>query len=271
MDLDFLLPWAAPLESGRLVRRSHRLVADVALDDGRAVTVHCVNGGAMEGLVRPGARVWVCAAAPPTGRGPAYTWCAAELDGVRVGVDTIVPHRVVRAMLDARALPRMGAYDTVRPEYPHAAGSRVDFRLTSPGSVHDVEVKSCHLVYPDRRGYFPDAVSSRATRQLLALIQERRRGVQATVLFVVQRADARSVRPSDVHDPAFGAAARKAAAAGVRFRALRATPDDAGLRVLGTIPVDLEAYILTRPAQWRESLRPHSGWERPPLAGPTKP
>lgn len=266
MDLDFLLPWSAPLEAGRLVRRYHRFLADIVLDDGRAVTAHCVNSGTMEGLVRPGARVWVCAAANPS-RKLAYTWCAMELDGVRVGVDTILPNRLVRAMLEAHAIPRMGPYDTVRPEYPHVAGSRVDFRLTAPGTVHDVEVKNCHLVYPDRRGYFPDSVSARATKHLLALIKERRRGVDATVIFVVQRADARSVRPSDAHDPAFGAAARKAAAAGVKFRALRATPTEDGLRVLGTIPVDLDAYGLDRPTAWRESLRPHSGWERPPRAG----
>lgn len=267
MDLDFLLPWPAPLEAGRLVRRYHRFLADVALDDGREVTAHCVNSGAMEGLVRPGARVWVHRAADPS-RKLAYTWCATELDGVRVGVDTILPNRLVRAMLDARALPRMGAYDAVRPEYPHVAGSRVDFRLTAPGLVHDVEVKNCHLVYPDRRGYFPDSVSVRATKHLQALAKERRRGVEATVLFVVQREDARCVRPSDTHDPAFGAAARKAAAAGVRFRALRATPTDEGLRVVGTIPVDLAAYNPSRQAGWRESLRPHSGWERPRRSSP---
>jgi sugar fermentation stimulation protein A len=266
MDLDFLLPWSAPLEAGRLVRRYHRFLLDVVLDDGRAVTAHCVNSGMMEGLVRPGARVWVCAAASAS-RKLAYTWCATELEGVRVGVDTILPNRLVRAMLEARALPRMGPYETVRPEYPHVAGSRVDFRLTAPGVVHDVEVKNCHLVYPDHRAYFPDSVSTRATKHLLALIKERRRGVEATVLFVVQRGDARSVRPSDLHDPDFGRAARKAAAAGVRFRALRATPTDEGLRVLGTIPVDLAEYGLARPALWRESLRPHSGWERPRKAG----
>ena len=262
MDLDFLLPWPAPLEAGRLVRRYHRFLSDVVLDDGRAVTAHCVNSGMMEGLVRPGARVWVCAAAGAA-RKLAYTWCATEIDGVRVGVDTVLPNRLVKAMLEARALPRLGPYETVRPEYPHVAGSRVDFRLTAPGVVHDLEVKNCHLVYPDRRAYFPDSVSTRATKHLQALIKERRRGVEATVLYVVQRADARSVRPSDVHDPDFGRAARKAAAAGVKFRALRATPTDEGLRVLGTIPVDLAEYGLARPELWRASLRPHSGWERP--------
>ena len=262
MDIDFLLPWSAPLESGRLVRRYHRFLADIVLDDGRAITAHCVNSGMMEGLVRPGARVWVCAASNPS-RKLAFTWCAMEIDGVRIGVDTILPNRLVRAMLEAHAIPRMGPYETVRPEYPHVAGSRVDFRLAAPGLVHDVEVKNCHLVYPDRRAYFPDSVSLRATKHLLALIKERRRGIEATVLFVVQRGDAQCVRPSDVHDPDFGATARKAAAAGVKFRALRSTPTDAGLQVLGTLPVDLAEYGLARPARWREALRPESGWERP--------
>jgi hypothetical protein len=107
-----------------------------------------------------------------------------EIDGVRIGVDTILPNRLVRAMLEAHAIPRMGPYETVRPEYPHVAGSRVDFRLAAPGLVHDVEVKNCHLVYPDCRAYFPDSVSLRATKHLLALIKERRRGIEATVLVI---------------------------------------------------------------------------------------
>lgn len=270
MDLDFLLPWSAPLEAGRLIRRYHRFLADVALDDGRNVTAHCVNSGTMEGLVRPGARVWVCPAADPSRKLP-YTWCAMELDGVRIGVDTVLPNRLVKAMLEAHAIPRMGPYENVRPEYPHVAGSRVDFRLTAPGLVHDVEVKNCHLVYPDRRGYFPDSVSVRATKHLQALVKEKRRGVEATVIFVVQRGDAKCVRPSDAHDPAFGVAARKAAAAGVNFRALRATPTDEGVRVLGTIPVDLGEYNPDRHVRWRAELRPHSGWERPKRSDPPPP
>jgi sugar fermentation stimulation protein A len=83
------------------------------------------------------------------------------------------------------------------------------------------------------------------------------------VFFVVQREDAQCVRPSDLHDPVFAAAARRAAAVGVRFRALRATPALEGLRVLGPVPVDLGPYGLDRPTRRRASLRPHSGWGHP--------
>jgi sugar fermentation stimulation protein A len=132
-----------------------------------------------------------------------------------------------------------------------------------------VEVKNCHLVYPDGRAYFPDSISERATKHLRTLAAEARRGLRATVLFVVQREDARSLRPSRLHDPAFFDAATRARAAGVRFRALRARPDDAGLTALDTIPVELAAYDTTAHVGWRAALKPWSGWERPPK-GPSR-
>lgn len=266
----FCLPWRAPLHEGVLLRRRLRFLADVRLPDGREVTAHTPNSGAMEGLVRPGARVWL---EPATGaaRKLPYTWVSMDLDGARVGVDTLRPNALVRAMLAAGALPELGVSQGFTPEFVHAPGARVDFRLHTARGPHDVEVKNCHLVYPDRRGYFPDSVSVRATKHLQALVKEKRRGVEATVIFVVQRGDAKCVRPSDAHDPAFGVAARKAAAAGVNFRALRATPTDEGVRVLGTIPVDLGEYNPDRHVRWRAELRPHSGWERPKRSDPPPP
>jgi sugar fermentation stimulation protein A len=259
----FFYPWPRALVEGRLVRRYNRFLTDVTLGDGRRVTAHCANSGAMEGLIRPGARVWLSSSEGARRTLP-WTWSMVEVDGVRVGVDTLLPNRLVRAMLEARALPRMGPYDAVQPEFPHATGSRVDFRLQGGDTPHDLEVKNCHLVYPDGRGYFPDGVSVRATKHLVTLAREVQRGFRASVLFLVQREDVKAVRPSDLHDPAFAEAARKAARAGVRFRALRARPDVDGVAVLGSIPVDLGDYSLTRVARWRDDLRPFSGWDRPP-------
>jgi sugar fermentation stimulation protein A len=245
------------------VRRRDRFLADVTLASGEPVVAHCVNPGAMEGVVRAGARVWLTPDDNPA-RKLKFTWSIVEEDGVLVGADTSLPNRLVRALLDARWLRGLAGYTALAQEFVHAPGSRVDFRLTTRRGPHDVEVKNCHLRYPDGYGYFPDSVSERATKHLQVLAKEVRAGGRATVLFVVQRPDVIGVRPSDVHDPDFAQAARRAAAAGVRFRAVRAHATVEAVTVLGEVPVDLAPYDLEAPRTWRAERRSTSGWVRGP-------
>lgn len=260
------LPWKAPLVHGVLLRRRQRFLADVLLDSGAEVTAHCPNPGAMEGLVRAGARVWL---EPSTtlARRLAFTWVAVEDLGVMVGVDTLRPNALVRELLSQRAIACLGAFSSFTPEVVHAPGSRVDFRLSTPRGPHDVEVKNCHLVYPDRRGYFPDCVSSRATRHMAVLEAARAEGHRCSVLFVVQREDVEAVRPSEVHDPAFARASRQAHRAGVRFFAVRARPTPDGLEAIGTIPVEFSRYAPASLAAWRLANKPFSGWIRSSSSG----
>jgi len=123
-------------------------------------------------------------------------------------------------------------------------------------------VKNCHLVYPDGGAYFPDSVSVRAAGHLRELATVVAAGDRASVLFTVQREDARFLRPSRLHDPAFAAAATEAAAAGVRFRALTIAPRPDGFHFLGALPVRLGPYATEPLEAFREALLPFSGWRR---------
>src|SRR5690606_18924799 len=110
----------------------------------------------------------------------------------------------------------------MQAERKYGAKSRVDFYLSGEDSECFLEVKNCHLVYPDNGAYFPDCVSARATEHLHELCNSLAgvtpgRETHAHVLFFVQISGAECVRPSDLHDPTFAAAARSAAAQGVGF------------------------------------------------------
>ncbi len=252
--------FARPLLAGRLVRRYERFIAEVRLDDGRLVRAHCVNPGRMEGLVITGGRVWLSEAA--TERKLPFTWELMEAEGQLVGVNTIVPNRLVRAVLEAGVLRDVPSFDSLKAEQKFGRGHRVDLKAETATGPWLVEVKNCHLRYSDGRGYFPDSVSERAASHVAALARVVNRGERASVFFTVQRSDVEALRPSALHDPTFARAIRRAAAQGVTVRALRFQPTLEGLWFDREIPVDLSAYDVEPLRADCEGYEPTSGWVR---------
>jgi sugar fermentation stimulation protein A len=249
-----VLPRPAPLVPGTLVLRYKRFLADVRLDTGQTVVAHCVNTGAMEGLTRPGTRVWLSRSNNPA-RKLAFTWELAEIRGQVIGVNTALPNRVVGELLRGGHLPWLGRWDELRAEKPYGERSRVDFWMRRGEREHYLEVKNCHLAYPDRRAYFPDTVSERASAHLRELSAVIGPSISAGVLFFIQVPGVKSLRPSDVHDPAFAGAARVARRAGVRFSAITVTHEPGAIVVTGRVPVDLNEYGTGRMIAWREENR----------------
>ena len=259
--MSLLIPHTQALRECHLVARYDRFIADVEFDDGRIVKSHCVNPGRMEGLVRPGARAWVSPAPEGSKRKLRWTLELLELDGQYVGANTQVPNHIAEALIRERLVPGMKRWRSLEREVRYGENSRIDLLLRG-ATDHLVEVKNCHLVYPDQRAYFPDSVSARAAKHLHELSREVVAGKRASVLFVLQRTDGIALRPSRVHDPDFADAARQAAAAGVRFRAVRVDPTPEGYRFDGTLPVDLADYDLAKAAAFRSELDAWSGWKR---------
>ncbi len=226
-----------PLYAGRLLRRYHRFLADVQLDDGTCVTVHCPNSGSMMGCALPGSRVLLSVSLNPK-RKCAYTWELVWTANCWVGINTSLPNRLVREGIEAGTVAELQGYSSIRPEVKYGANSRIDLLLSGPAGACYVEVKNVTLV---ERGIalFPDSVTTRGQkhlRELMLMVKEGHRGV---IFFVVQRADGNAVAPADVIDVEYGRLLREATASGVEALAYQAHVSPEEVRISHRVPLIL--------------------------------
>ena len=233
-----LLP--QPLVRGRLVQRYKRFFADLVLDDGREITAHCPNPGAMLGGNLPGQGAWVSWSDDPKRKLP-WTLQLVEADGGLVGVNTMLPNRLVAEALAAGAIPELAGYAAVRPEVRYAEASRVDFLLTHPDRAPCwLEVKNVHLSRTPGLAEFPDCVAARSTRHLADLAAQVAAGDRAVALFVVQREDCQAFSACADLDPAFATGLSAAARAGVEV-------------LVYACEVSCQGVYVRRPLTWRPS------------------
>lgn len=228
-----------PLIPGRLIRRYKRFLADVALEDGTCVTAHCPNSGSMTACAGPDWPVRLSVSDNPR-RKLAHTVEMVHNGRCWIGVNTMRSNHLVREAVEADLVPELAGYDRVRGEVKYAGDSRIDLLLEAgDGGRCYVEVKNTTLVDGAGHYLFPDAVTVRGRKHLQALLRMVEAGHRAVAFFLVQRSDARAFRPADKIDPAFGAALREAAAAGVEILAYRAAISPQAIRVAAAVPVFL--------------------------------
>ena len=229
-----LLP--QPLVHGRLVSRYKRFFADLVLDDGREITAHCPNPGAMLGVKDPGQGAWVSWSDDPK-RKLAYTLQLVEQGNVLVGINTLLPNKLVAEALAQDLIPELTGYATIKPEVKYAEASRVDFLLTHPDRPPCwLEVKNCHLSRTPGLAEFPDCKAERSTRHLTDLAAQVREGHRAVALIVVQREDCESFQACADLDPAFARGLDAAADAGVEVLVYACDVSLDGIRVRRRIP-----------------------------------
>lgn len=226
------------LFSGRLLRRYKRFLADVTLDSGETVTAHCPNSGSMKGCSEAGRPVYLSFHDNPK-RKFAYTWELIDMPASLVGVNTLVPNRLVAAAIRAGLVPALSGYAEVRPEVRAGARSRLDLLLTNTaGARCYVEIKNCTLV-TEGAACFPDAVTTRGRQHLLELQELVAAGNRGVMFFLIQRMDAKTFSPADHIDSAYGSELRRAAAAGVELLAWDTAIDLQKISLRQPVPVRL--------------------------------
>ncbi len=198
---------------GIFLERPNRYLAKVTLD-GAEVLAHVPDPGRLPGLMIPGRRVRLIHNPGPK-RKTDYTLALVCHESIWVSVYPVFANALVKDALEKRALPFLSGYENFLSEVKMGK-SRFDFKLEFANGPAFVEVKSVSLV-EDSVGKFPDAPTERGVKHLKELIELRKEGTRAAVLFVSQRSDTRSIMPNDDIDPEFGEWLREAHQQGVEL------------------------------------------------------
>ena len=194
--------------------RPNRFIAHVELN-GETEIVHVKNTGRCKELLVPGATVYLETSDNPA-RKTKYDLVSVEKGSLLINMDSQAPNRLFQEW--AQSGNFRPDLTLLRPETVWG-NSRFDFYWEDvSGAKGFVEVKGCTL---EQDGYarFPDAPTERGVKHLEELIQARQAGYEAAACFVLQMEGMKQFSPNDETHPAFGAALRKAAAAGVEVLA----------------------------------------------------
>lgn len=215
---------------------------DVACDSGELITAHIPNTGSMLGLLTKDSPVMMTKSSDPK-RKTAYTVQGIKVGDIWVGVNTHLPNKLIKASLTHPLLEDFAAYQICDSEvrYGVEGNSRVDFRFSQASNgVPDayLEIKNVTLKVGEQ-AQFPDTVSVRAHKHVLDLVHVMSLGLQASLIFVVQRLDCQVFSPATAIDKRYTDLLISAHAQGLSVRALCAKLDEKGLCLSHEIPLIL--------------------------------
>ncbi len=232
--------FASPLIPGTLIQRYKRFLADVRLDGGEIITASCPNTGSMIGLKEPGQRVWLSISDSPT-RKYKHTWEMVETDlgqGTSlVGINTGHPNKLVAEAIETGRIAELEGYAGLRREVKYGKNSRIDILLEdATKGICYVEIKNVHMMRRSGFAEFPDSVTERGAKHLAEMSDMVREGHRAVMIYLIQRADAKSFALARDMDPGYAAAFDAARAAGVEAIAVRCKLSPEAINVDTTIP-----------------------------------
>lgn len=218
--------------SGRFLSRPNRFIAHVEID-GAVEICHVKNTGRCRELLTEGAIVY-CQKSTNPNRKTKYDLIAVQKGHRLINMDSQAPNIAVGQWLRSGGL---GEITQLKAEVTHG-DSRFDFAFRRNGKQCYLEVKGVTL---ENGGIcaFPDAPTLRGVKHLNGLARAAAEGCDAFVLFVIQMTDVQYLHPNDATDPAFGAALRAAAAAGVTVLAMDCHVTQDSMTLQKRVPVHL--------------------------------
>lgn len=198
---------------GIFIERPNRFNAKVLLN-GEELTVHVPNTGRCREILKEGTKIFLREELNPT-RKTKYDLIAAMKGDILINIDSQIPNKVVNEALLNRKIDTLHKYSKIKREKTYGK-SRFDFKLSTEDEKENyfLEVKGVTLEDNGHR-MFPDAPTERGARHILELIEAKKEGYGAGILFLVQLDNVETFSPNDERDPEFGRALRLARENGV--------------------------------------------------------
>ncbi|MBS2099631.1 DNA/RNA nuclease SfsA [Carboxylicivirga linearis] len=222
-----------PLIHGRLVKRYKRFLSDIQLDNGEIVIAHCTNSGSMKTCLEENAEVYLSPAKDPK-RKTRYTWEMIKLNGRWVGINTMHPNRIAYEAIKNNEIPQLQGYEHVQREVK-VGNSRIDIMAQSNNETCFIEVKNVTMK-EQNMALFPDAVTTRGKKHLDELIQLKKEGIRAVMVYIIQRMDVDTFGPAEDIDPTYARALRKAYKSGVEVIPLQVTVSPHEIKIHKELP-----------------------------------
>lgn len=193
--------------TAKFIKRPNRFVAYVKIN-GKEEVVHVPNTGRCREILIPGTNVVLIEAKNPN-RKTKYDLIAGYKNNILINIDSQVPNAVVEEALKAKKISKLKGYSIIEREKSFG-DSRFDFKISNTsGNEYYLEVKGVTL---EDNGHcmFPDAPTDRGKKHLLELINVKKSGRGAGVLFLIQLSGAKSFSPHEEMDKKFADALRLA-------------------------------------------------------------
>lgn len=225
------------LIEGKFVRRCNRFIAEVLIED-KIEAVHVRNTGRLKELFVEGAAVGLLPASNPD-RKTKFSLICVQKNGQWVNIDSTAPNQIVEEMVREGRLFSDITY--IRREKVFG-NSRFDLYLEHGNIGHYVEVKGVTLE-EDGIARFPDAPTERGIKHIHELIEAKRQGYLASIVFVIQMKGVRAFEPNEKNHPEFAEALREAAGKGVEVIALDCRVGADSLTGDQRIPVYLDSLL----------------------------
>ncbi|PKP08956.1 MAG: DNA/RNA nuclease SfsA [Bacteroidetes bacterium HGW-Bacteroidetes-4] len=211
--------FSTPLIHGKLIKRYKRFLADVLLDNGETVVAHCTNSGTMLSCLETGADVYLTPVSDPK-RKTRFTWEMIRINQNWVGVNTGWPNVLAYEAIKKQEIEKLKGYLLVKREVKFN-DSRFDIYCENSQEKCFVEVKNVTLK-DGNMALFPDAVTTRGQKHLKTLIEGKKQGYRAVMLYIIQRSDVVGFTPARKIDPDYALALELAINNGVEVIAIQA-------------------------------------------------